>query len=555
MSSVGDQDRAASDGAAGEPRSFGGDGAGGGVPWSGGGEAGLASRVASGLNWMVLASVLAKAGSLIAQVVLGWLLSDEDYGVYAAAIGMSAFAQFLRDGGARNLLVQRGTRGYARLSGPVFWIAMACNTAGAALLLAIGFAIGATVGESSSALADPMFPWVLGVIGLALPLSTPGAVYQAKLSIDLRFRELAQVRVMDALVRYATMIGLALGGFGPLSFVIPICVGSAMQSVYGWWLCRDAPWFAGVKWRAWPAIFGRVKWLLLGALALGAFQQGDKLALGLVLPAAVLGVYFFGFQLALQINQLIGNNLRMVLFPALNKLVDAPERFRSAALRATRLLGLVGSVAGVGLAVIADPFIGVVWQGKWDEAVLATQVMSGFFAFRLLFNIFHSTLMARGQFARLAWHCGLLSVGLMAAGVLAAVWFGTAEAVAAAIGAYFAVGVTLALAASVRDVGVTLRDIVVAVLPPWLVSLAVGGLVIAFDEFVLVGRVHDVMRLLVTPTVFGVVVVAAFRVGWPVLLGEAVSVAPRRFGKPLRRALGLRALESPGEGVSGRAER
>ena len=49
---------------------------------------------------MAGSSLATRVGSFAAQIALGRLLSDEDFGVYAIAISIGALASVLRDGGA-----------------------------------------------------------------------------------------------------------------------------------------------------------------------------------------------------------------------------------------------------------------------------------------------------------------------------------------------------------------------------------------------------------------------------------------------------------------------
>ncbi|MBK7420445.1 MAG: oligosaccharide flippase family protein [Nitrospira sp.] len=60
---------------------------------------GLGNRITSGLLWSVLSIAVGKGASLIAQIILGWLLSKEDFALYAIAISWSTIVMALRNGG------------------------------------------------------------------------------------------------------------------------------------------------------------------------------------------------------------------------------------------------------------------------------------------------------------------------------------------------------------------------------------------------------------------------------------------------------------------------
>ncbi|HPV84200.1 MAG TPA: hypothetical protein PK866_13775, partial [Nitrospira sp.] len=75
----------------------------------------VGSRITSGLVWSVFSIAVGKGASLIAQLILGWLLSKEDFALYAIAISWSTIVMALRNGGTQRLLIQKGTQ-YADLA-------------------------------------------------------------------------------------------------------------------------------------------------------------------------------------------------------------------------------------------------------------------------------------------------------------------------------------------------------------------------------------------------------------------------------------------------------
>jgi O-antigen/teichoic acid export membrane protein len=304
-------------------------------------------------------------------------------------------------------------------------------------------------------------------------------------------------------------------------------------------MCRDSPWARRPRIRWWPAILSRVKWLLLGALAFAMFSQGDYLVLGVLLDAETVGVYFFAFQLALQINQLLGPNLRIVLFPAMSRLIDEPDRLRAGLLRAVRVLSFLGAAAGVMLSVAAEPLIALVWQGRWAAAAVPTQIMAGFFAFRLLFGVLQSVTMARGRFASLAWLTMGLAAGLIVAVSLSAVFVGDAVAAAIAVGVFFLLGVSGALWLTVRDLGVSAAELAVCVALPWGACMLAGGGAIAVQSTLLVDA-HGLIRLIVPSAMYAATMFVVVRGTMPRLLNELVGVLPGRFRSPARRVLLLR---------------
>ena len=60
--------------------------------------------------WATFGTLASKFASLAAQLVLGWVLSKEDFALYAIAISWSTIVLALRNGGTQRLLIQQGSK-------------------------------------------------------------------------------------------------------------------------------------------------------------------------------------------------------------------------------------------------------------------------------------------------------------------------------------------------------------------------------------------------------------------------------------------------------------
>ena len=56
---------------------------------------------------MLLNTGAAKILGVIAQIMLGWLLSHDDFALYAIAVSVTSFTALLSDNGLRNFLIQK----------------------------------------------------------------------------------------------------------------------------------------------------------------------------------------------------------------------------------------------------------------------------------------------------------------------------------------------------------------------------------------------------------------------------------------------------------------
>ncbi len=89
-----------------------------------------------GSMWVAATTALGKISSFLAQLVLGWLLSEDDYALYATAIAISSVVSVLYDGGMAKILIQRGHE-YTNLARVILRISLVFNGLAATVLIVI----------------------------------------------------------------------------------------------------------------------------------------------------------------------------------------------------------------------------------------------------------------------------------------------------------------------------------------------------------------------------------------------------------------------------------
>lgn len=474
------------------------------------GERSIARQVGAGFSWMLLAAFGSKIFGVVQIVGLGFVLTEEDYGLFGLAIGVFGFTHALRDGGMKWLLLQRG-RELDVLLGPGYWLSLTSNMIAAVLVLIGGYVYSSSIGE----------PRVFGIIAVLCGslLLTPGAtVASAVLSWDMRFKEQAWVGFAQAGSRCATLLVCAWVGFGAFSFPSGMVMGSLVSSLGLLWVARIKPWKQSPKFGMWGELIKPVLWLIAGAGALTLQRQGDYFTAGFFVSTAVIGLYFFAYQFLDTIQQLIGQTVERIMVPSFAKLVDQPSRLRRAYARAVHATVLVTVSATIGIAVVSDSLIRLIWGDRWIEAVTAVQILGVFFFSKVLFSLPSSLLHARGRFRDWTIVCAMLGFGAVSAAAVGAIFIGTAPGIALCVGS----ALTLT---SVPVTGWLLADDFVgriracfAIMLPWIIAMSIAvplelfigradiwpeGRVGALAEFVVMGSVFGLL--------FGAIALTLFR--------------------------------------------
>lgn len=75
-----------------------------------------------GLSLLTIASVFGRFLAVLQSVVIGFLLSPEDYGAYAVALGVLMFTGLFRAGGVWMVLGSIPSDEFRERAPPVFWV-------------------------------------------------------------------------------------------------------------------------------------------------------------------------------------------------------------------------------------------------------------------------------------------------------------------------------------------------------------------------------------------------------------------------------------------------
>jgi PST family polysaccharide transporter len=374
--------------------------------------------------YLFASSSVAKVVSVGAYVVLGYLLSEDAFGVFALAGTITVFIQVIEQGGVGDVLVQR--KNFRQWAIPGFWLAASLGLLSTLLIL-----IAAPI--ASALYENRQLYWLLLILA---PSSIPNAlsvVPRAQLARQLRFRALAIVNLASLVIRLTMTVVLAWLGYGAYSFVIPVPISSVL--ITGClWCWTSPPWSSSAQLKKWRYLIGDSARILTAELQRAFIDQSDYILLGIFRSAREVGIYLFGFSFSIQILQLIAFNLMNVLFPAFAKLNDRPQIQYQGFIKAQRILAMVGISACLLQAATAAPFTHLLLAPKWAPSIRVMQILSIGMALRMVAGSSFALLKSQGRFRAILWNRWAF-VALQVVGLTIALWLGGGiNAVATVVG-------------------------------------------------------------------------------------------------------------------------
>lgn len=415
---------------------------------------------------MIGKTLSTKVATFGAQIALAWLLLEEDFGLFGMAVTVAAFSELVEWAGTRDVLVRRAQRVHLWL-GPAFWLSLSAGLLAAGIMLVIAPFAAWGFGE-------PMVVPLVAILALRGPLqglSIPPAAY---LQTQFRFRTLALVGSAHIVTGAGLTVVLALLGFGAYSFAIPIPVAAGFQAAALWLIARPP-----INWRGggrrWRYMVGDSSTLTFANLLRALVTRGDYLVLGIFHDAAVVGVYFFAFNLSSQLLRMMTTNLAQVLMPVISKLKHDPQRQLHGFLRACEGLMAIGIPICLLNAAVAEPVFRLLFGTKWDAAIPVFQILCLGMAMRMADGASFAMIKGAGRYRTFLRLCLVSSLIFVVVAVPASAWGGMI-AVAWTVAAWSAGFGPAAMYLGIRHLGGRPGQIVSIVIRPTLAAVPTIGL-------------------------------------------------------------------------------
>lgn len=319
----------------------------------------LRTTVGRGAAAIAASQAVMVATQMGSVVILSRLLAPEEFGLVAMCAPVLALIGMLQDFGLVQATVQKPDLRHEEVNF-LFWVNVALSAALALLLLLISPLVALFYQE-------PRIGPLIAAMALIVAANGLGAQHAALLNRRMEYGRIAIIGVVGAVAGLGTATAWAL--------VQPSYWALFGGQLAGTLLPTGLMWLAS-RWR--PGRPGGAQ----GGRALIGFGAGitgfnfanffarnlDNVLIGRVWGGAQLGLYDRAYKLLLMPLNQVANPLSKVMIPALSRMLDEPDRYRSAYLRVltlSLLLVLPGVAAATAMADLLIPFaLGAHWAGS-----------------------------------------------------------------------------------------------------------------------------------------------------------------------------------------------
>lgn len=311
---------------------------------------------------------------LVVFAVMSRLLSKEDFGYYAALMGVVAICTSITEAGLGAAIVQKkdATRPFVSTAFTLSWLMGATGTL---LMFLFAPAIARTI-------ADHHLILPLRIMSVNIFLACIASVGKAVLMRELKFKTYGTFEVLAYVFSSILGIALAFMGFGLYAIMsISVC-NFVLLNLILYTRSVKLPKFKIEK-KEVSGIFSFGGWLTLSVVVNQITQQLDKLFMPHWLSVTALGAYNRPSGFLSTITGKINGIFDTVLFPMLSKMQSDPEKVKSVFIRSIKLLNSLSSILFCLFFFNAHLIVSLFFGEKWIELVPVFQIISIY----VIFNI------------------------------------------------------------------------------------------------------------------------------------------------------------------------
>ena len=408
-----------------------------------------------------------KGIGFVISVLLARLLEPKAFGLIAIITAITLISQNFVDSGLSTALVQNKSVDDNDYS-TVFYMSFSI-----ALLLYMLLFFSAPLISSYYGLKELTMPF--RIMALTLPVYSYSSVQAAKMTREMQFDKMLVCNIIVTILTGVIGVTMALYALQLWALVFYYLSSSVLRCV---------SYSFAVKWRPKPVfsaarakeLFNYGYKILFSGLLCAVFDNIRTLIIGKTYSPAELGYYDRGNQIPTVVSTTLDSVFKSVMLPVYSDAQENREKVKSLLRRTVIQNSLINFPAMVGLAVVAEPLVRLLYTDKWLFCVPFLRVLS---LANITISIQSPCLISIKAVGRSDIYLKLEIVRriVLAAILLLSLCFGSLQAIAIGWLVSNVIDLVIIMVPVKRLIGYSWTDQFVDVLPYLIISAVMGGII------------------------------------------------------------------------------
>lgn len=350
----------------------------------------LREKTISGAKWSAMATLTIIGLGLVQMTVLARIIDSHQFGLLTVSLVIIALADTLSDFGIANSIIQRKEISHLELT-TLYW-----------LNVGLGIVVCVTVFLLSDFIAgvlnNPALAPLIKTLSLAFIVIPHGQQFRALMQKELEFNKIGIIETLSVMAGFSFTVISAF--FWPLAMtaILGYLVNSAVRTIlfgyFGHKIYRPGLHFSLASVSS-NLRFGA--WLTADSIINYVNTNLSTLVLARILGASVAGGYNLAYNIAVVPPMKLNPIITRVLFPAFAKIQDDTDKLRVNFYKLLSLVGIINFPLLLGLMVVANNFVPLVFGEKWNSIIPVLQLLCIVGLLRAVGNPIGSLLMAKAR--------------------------------------------------------------------------------------------------------------------------------------------------------------
>jgi len=342
-------------------------------------EGNLKKNTIKGFKWTALNTLFNALSAPIYQIFLALLLIPEEFAYIAVISLVIGLSILMSNVGIGEAVIQKDKINSKQISTLIYLNGIIT------IIIAGLFYLGAPYIEKFYKLQN--MQTILRLLVITIVFNGISSIFRVYLQRNILFKEYSLAQIVKTITDIIISVILILLGFGIMGYVYGTIVSTIL---YAFLLIIFTFKKTDIKILFHFNIKEAIPFINFGlSISLKKIltffsQRMDEVIIGGILTPEILGIYYFGKRLILQLQSVITNSFSQVLFPVFSKMKNNLIRLKNAYMTVSYGAAMIGFPIFVGITVTAHLVIPLAFGERWIEAVDVVRILSLVMIFQVL---------------------------------------------------------------------------------------------------------------------------------------------------------------------------
>lgn len=315
-----------------------------------------ASKVLKGVSTQSLITILSGIIEIVAFSIMSRLLSQQDFGYYAAVTAVSTIFAAFSDAGIGAAVVQRKNLDQKYIDN-AFTLCLLFGLFGSLLLVACS-------GPVARYVADATMQVPLMLVAITLLTGTLSSVNFSIMHRKLQFLRMGIIRISALIITTIVSIALAIKGFGYYAIIAKVILYSIVTLIVSYFAAHTK-YHLSFDLKAFKEIFGFGGWLQASSFFRKIADQVDRLMMSSLFSVQTLGMYSRPKEFINNMTGRLTDIFDSSLFPVLSTIQDEKGRLVKSYQLALYYLNIVGLLLTLTFMFNSELIIRIFLGSEW----------------------------------------------------------------------------------------------------------------------------------------------------------------------------------------------